>query len=167
MEILFENKYTRNKELLKDVYTYAYFRRPLYIVLYIYFLLYLAWGIYDAITNRSFSSPLLIIPVIWFALILLMYFRNINTVLKRDLEIHGKPIEVVVTVTDEKISQKQSTGSEYYLNYVDIKRAAHNENYIFLWSKTNLIYLFKIDSFSIGSADDLICFLQKKGIKIK
>ena len=96
-----------------------------------------------------------------------MYRKNVVTMIKRDQEIHGKEIEVNLTVTEELIKQSQSTGSEFQLNYRDIKRAIKTKKYIYLWSKTNMLYSLKLDSFSVGTADDFLIFLRNKGIKVK
>lgn len=165
MEILFENKYTRDKEWAKDVYSYIYFRRPIIIVFDVLFALYFIVGIYLIFTSSVYWSYIFT-PLVWYALTIFLYWRNVNTVIKRDLELHGKAIEVIVTVTDDIIKQSQSTGSEYQLNYNDIKRVIKTKKYICLWSKTNMLYSFKKDSFSIGSAEDFLFFLKNKGIKV-
>ncbi len=167
MEILFENKYTRNKEWAKDVYGYMYFRRPIIIVLYILFAIYMFLGIYNSITYNIVNWTYILIPIIWCVFGAFLYKRNVNTVIKRDLELHGKEIEVTVTVTENIIKQSQSTGSEFQLNYSDIKKVVQTKKYLYLWSKTNLLYSFKRSSFSCGNADEFLLFLKNKGVKVK
>ncbi len=167
MEILFKNNYTRDKEWAIDIYRYIYFRRPIMIAFFVLFAFYLIWGIYDSIVGNSFNWCFVSLSLVWAALVILLYNKNVKTIIKRDIEIHGKAIEVTVTVTDESIKQTQSTGSEYQLNYNDIKMAVHTKNYIYLWSKTNLLYSFKKDSFSIGNKEDFLIFLKNKGIKVR
>lgn len=167
MEILFENKYVRNKEWAKDAFAYIYFRRPIMIVFDIVFGLYAILGIYELIDVGYFNWLYFFIPVFWCVFIAFMYRKNVVTIIKRDQEIHGKEIEVNLTVTEELIKQSQSTGSEFQLNYHDIKRAIKTKKYIYLWSKTNMLYSLKLDSFSVGTADDFLIFLRNKGIKVK
>ena len=167
MEILFENKYTRDKEWAKDIYSYICFRRPIIIVFDIIFALYILIGIYNLITLNIVNWSFIFIPVIWCVYISFLYIRNVNTVINRDLEMHGKAIDVTVTVAEDMIKQSQSNSSEFQLNYSDIKKVVQTKKYIYLFSKTNLIYSFKRDSFSIGVADEFILFLKDKGMKVK
>ena len=167
MEKLFENKYTRDKEWAKDAYSYIHFRRPIIIVFDVLFALYLIIGVFNSITTRIIDWYFITIPFIWCILIVFLYSKNVNTILKRDLELHGKVIEVNVTVTKDLIIQSQSTGSEFQLNYCDIKKVVRTKKYIYLCSKTNMLYSFKRDSFSIGVADDFLLFLKNKGINVK
>ncbi|MGN0518033.1 MAG: YcxB family protein [Acutalibacteraceae bacterium] len=174
MEILFENKYTRDEEMVKDIYRYFYFRRPFAIFLNVLFVLYFILGVLyfildisGLIVTTSTYWFLIAIPPIWYVLLLFRYNINVKTAIQRDLEIHGKPIEVTVSVTDEVIRYKQSTGSELQLNYIAIKKVIQTKKYIYLRSKTNLLYPFKKDSFSIGNEKEFITFLNNKGMKLK
>lgn len=167
MEILFENKYTRDKEWAKNVYSYIHFRRPIIIVFDVIFALYLIIGVFNSITTRSIDWYHILIPIIWFILVVLIYARNVKTVIKRDLELHEKAIEVNIKVTEDLIIQVQSTGSEFQLNYCDIKKVVQTKKYIYLWSKTNMLYSFKKDSFTRGNLEEFLCFLEKKGIKFR
>ncbi|MBR5783221.1 MAG: hypothetical protein IKY33_03235 [Clostridia bacterium] len=167
MEILFENKYTRDKEWAKDINSYIWFRRPIIIVLDIIFALYILIGIYNSITSNVVDWFYILIPIIWCVFVAFIYRKNVNTVIKRDLELHGKAIEVTVTVAEDIIKQSQSTGSEFQLNYCDIKKVVQTKKYIYLWSKTNMLYSFKRNSFSFGAADEFLLFLKNKGIKVK
>ena len=167
METLFENRYIKNREWAKDVFGYINFRRPLIIVFDIYFFLYIVIGIIDIIVDKNIDVYSFILPIVWIFLQVFIYVKNVNVTLKRDLEIHGKPIEVTVIVTDEKITTVQSTGSEIYLNYTDVKKAFQTKKYIYLQTKSNLLCSFKKDGFSFGNKEDFLEFLRNKGIKIK
>ncbi|MBO5232046.1 MAG: YcxB family protein [Clostridia bacterium] len=167
METLFENRYIKNREWAKDVFGYINFRRPLIIVFDIYFFLYIVIGIIDIIVDKNIDVYSFILPIVWIFLQVFIYVKNVNVTLKRDLEIHGKPIEVAVIVTDEKITTVQSTGSEIHLNYADVKKAFQTKKYIYLQTKTNLLCSFKKDGFSFGNKEDFLEFLRNKGIKIK
>ena len=167
MEILFENKYVKNREWAKDVFGYINFRRPFVIVFDIYFFLCIVLGIVDIIANKNINIYLFILPVVWIFLQVFIYIKNVNITLKRDFEMHGKPIEVTVIVTDENITTLQSTGSELHLNYTDVKKAFQTKEYIYLQTKTKLLCSFKKDGFTIGKEVEFLKFLKDKGIKIK
>ncbi len=167
MESLFENSYIKNREWAKDVFGYINFRRPLIIVFDIYFFLCIILGIVDIIVDKNINVYLFILPIVWIFLQVFIYIKNVNITLKRDLEMHGKPVEITVTITDENITTVQSTGSEIHLNYTDIKKAFQTKKYIYLQTKTNLLCSFKKDGFSIGNAAEFLEFLRNKGVKIK
>ncbi len=167
MEILFENKYVKNREWAKDVFGYINFRRPLIIVFDIYFFLCIILGIVDIIVDKNINVYLFILPIVWMFLQVFIYIKNVNITLKRDLEMHGKPVEITVTITDENITTVQSTGSEIHLNYADVKKAFQTKKYIYLQTKASLLCSFKKAGFSIGNEEDFLKFLRNKGIKIK
>ncbi len=168
MEILFENKFTKNKEWAKDAFGYICFRRPLKIAIDVFFAIYLFFGLLSIIViNDNIEYFFIVVPIIWWVLSFLQYNRCINASLKRDLEMHGKEIDVVTIVTEDLIRYSQSTGSEFQLQYSDIKKVVQTKGFIYLWSKTNMLYSFKKDSFSIGNTTDFLLFLKNKGIKVK
>ena len=167
METLFENSYIKNREWAKDVFGYINFRRPLIIVFDVYFFLCIVLGIVDIIVEKNINIYLFILPIVWIFLQVFLYNKNVNITLKRDLEVHGKPIEVGVTVNDECITMVQSTGSKIRLNYIDVKKAFQTKKYIYLQTKANLLCSFNKDGFSIGNEEDFLNFLKNKGIKIK
>lgn len=94
--------------------------------------------------------------------------RNVKTVLKRDLEMHqGKLIELISSVTDADIQYVNSTGTECHLQYPDVKKVVQTKEYIYLWSKANMLYSIKKDSFSVGTSEGFLDFLRSKNIKVK
>lgn len=165
MQILFENKYTRDKELARDLYGYMYFRRPIMIVLDIMFALCLLIGIYNSIMAGVVNWVYILWPIVYYAIAVWLYSMNVRAVIKRDLESHGKPVEEIVTVSEDKIRLSQSTGAEYHLNYCDIKKVVQTKKYIYLLSKAKLIYSVKRDAFTIGDAATFLAFLKTKGLK--
>jgi hypothetical protein len=167
MEMLFENKHTKDKQWAKDIFKYVHFRQSIMIVVHVLLALYLIIGICNSIAGGCIDWYFISIPVIWLALNVFLYRRNVNTVIKRDLELHGKPIEDIATVTEDIIKVTQSTGAEYRLNYCDIKKAVQTKEYVYLWSKTNVIFSFKKDSFTCGDPKNFVLFLNNKGIKVK
>ena len=128
MEILFKNSYIKNREWAKDVFGYINFRRPLIIVFDIYFFLCIVLGIVNIILAKNINVYLFILPIVWIFFQVFIYIKNVNITLKRDLEMHGKPIEVTAIVTDEDITMVQSTGSEIHLNYADVKKYFKRRN---------------------------------------
>lgn len=166
MEILFENKHTRDREWAKDAYQYMFFRRPAAIVCFVLLGSYFLLGIWDSVVTGNVSWSLLMVPLVWAALVIFLYNRNVNLTIKRDVELHGKEIDVIVTVTEEAIRFSQSNGAEYQLNYADIKKVICTKKYIYLLSGAKILHSFKRDGFSSGSAEEFLNFLMRKGVKV-
>ena len=116
--------------------------------------------------NFDGIAVLVAAPLFW-VLQLVLYFRQVNLLIKRDHELHGKDIEVEVIVTDTFIQNTASTGSVNKIEYEKIKGAVQTKNLIILRSKANLLYIFRKDTFEVGTKDDFIVFLKAKGIKVK
>ena len=166
MDILFENKHTRDREWSREIFRYFYFKKPMMVLFDVVFVLYFLYGIYSSIISKTIYWVIIITPIVWFLVVIFLYVRNRDVHFERNLEMHGKEIEVTVTVTDKTVSQSLSTGSEVHLDYSNIKKAVQTKDYIFLITKTNLLYSFKKDSFTVGNADDFLAFLKNKGVKV-
>ena len=164
METLFENKFTRDGEWTKDFCRYAYFRRPIAIVFSALAVLYLVWGMYDLLVNLTINVFILF-PIFWVVMTTLLYRKNSTLVLKRDFEMHGKPVEVVTTITNKDITISHSTGALYRISFNDIKKVVQTKKFIYLWSKTNTVYTLKKDGFTLGNEEELRLFFRNKGIK--
>jgi len=167
MELLFENSYIRNKELAKEIYRYYYFQRKWLVVCYVLISLSFLASILIAIFEETFNWSVLVFVPLLFLFQLYCYFRQVNTMVKRDSEVHGKEISVETIVTNECIQNTASTGAVNKLEYDKIRSAVKTKNLILLRSKANLIYIFRKDTFSKGTKDEFIAFLASKGIKVK
>ncbi len=170
MDVLFENTHVRTKELVKEIYSYFYFRRKLSIFGWVVFGLSFVINLVCAIFGDSCSTTSTIILILapFIAILpLYAYIRQVNIVVKRDKEVHGKEIEVTTVVTDEFIQQTASTGSINKITFDNIKVVIQTKNLILLRSKANLLYIFRKDMFIVGDESEFISFLKNKGIKVK
>ena len=167
MEILFENSYTRNKQLAKEIYCYIYFTRKSIAIPFALLLISFISNILFGVLYNSFSMVVLIIVPLFFLFQFYLYFHHVNAMIKRDIEVHGKGISVETIVTDEFIQNTASTGAVNKLEYDKIKKVIQTKNLILIWSKANLIYIFRKDAFTKGTEAEFIMFLKDKGVKIK
>lgn len=167
MDIIFENSYTRTKELLKEVYNFYYFKRSIYIILDIViglsFLVNVVWLFmgYNVNFYVMFLAPL------FFVIQFFQYFKSVNTIIKRDYEINkGSLIHVNTIVTEHSLKNTASTGSKNEVDFSQIKKAVQTKNLILLRSQANLIYILRKDTFTKGTCKEFIEFLNKKGFKL-
>lgn len=167
MDILFENSYTRNKELLKEIYCYHYFKRKSMIVALVALFICFVTNVLLAFFGDAHNLELIILLPLFFAFHIYLYNFQIITTLKRDKEVQGKEIVVQTIVTDDFIQNTSSTGAINKLEFNKIKKAVQTKNLILLMSDAKLFYIFRKDTFTKGNKDDFISFLKYKGIKIK
>ncbi|MBE6789351.1 MAG: YcxB family protein [Ruminococcaceae bacterium] len=167
MEVLFENSYVRNKQLAKEIYCYYYFQRKWLVVCYVLVSISFIVNLLGAIFKYSYNLTSLVYAPLLFLFMFYCYFRRVNASVKQDNELYGKEVSFTTIVTDEYIQNTASTGAVNKFEYNDIKSAAQTKNLILLRSKTNLIYIFRKDTFTKGSKEEFIMFLREKGIKIK
>ena len=166
MNILFENNYTRTKELAKEIYQHFYFKRPLNIIFDVLFGLSFIANIVSLILGQYSNNGVLIFAPLFIAFQFYLYFKAVSVMIKRDNEVNSdNPIHVETIVTDEFIRNTASTGSVNEIPYSKIKKAIQTKNLILLWSKANLIYIFRKDSFTKGDTAEFIAFLRQKGFK--
>ncbi len=167
MEIMFKNSYTRNKALAKEVYRFYYFQRKWLIVCYILCAVSFLFNTVFALLSQSYNIGVLIFVPLFVAIQFYCYFSQVNTMIKRDNEVHGKEIEVETIVTPSFIQNTASTGAVNRIEYDKINNAVQTKNLILLRSKANLIYIFNKATFDIGTKEEFILFLKTKGIKVK
>lgn len=169
-EILFENKFVRDKAVIKEIYTHWYFKRPLMIAIFAYFGLYLVACLFAMIFSPEELADLIYpIVVIIFALFMLflVYISSVNTAAKRDSELaNGGELLCTVSVTDSEITNS-ALESNNKVSFDNVNRAFITKNYAVVVTKARIVYIFKKDSFTIGDTESFIAFLKSKGIKVR
>ena len=167
MEILFENSYVRNKELAKEIYRYYYFQQKWLVVCNILLLLSFFANVLISIFEDTYNWSVFVFVALFYVFQFYCYVRQVNTMVKRDSEVHGKEILVETIVTNEYIQNTASTGAVNQLDYDKIRSAVQTKHLILLRSKANLIYIFRKDTFTKGNKEEFISFLNGKGIRRK
>lgn len=168
MEVLFENSYERTAESIKEFCRHIYFRRPIWIVVYCLLGVSLLANVVLILTGNYDNIGVSVLALLILAFPFYAYFKSTKMQIKRDREVGGgKPIYVKLMVADELIQSEASTGGVTQISYAQIKKGTQTKHMILLYTQANLVYLFRKDSFTKGSAADLIAFLKQKGVKIK
>jgi len=167
MEILFKNNYTRTKELAKEFYGYLLFGSPLSIVLNILMVVALVEGIIVTALNNLEGITWTVIIFFLIVYRVYTYFYAVKMMIKRDLEVNGKEIEIEITVTNEHIMSVSTRKDENMLEYGNITKVFQTKNLILVKTKAKLVHIFRKDSFTVGNKDDFIVFLKDKGITVK
>lgn len=167
MDVLFQNKYTRTEDWIKECNRYALFRTPLMMVVHVLSALMIGNGLYELFFLRVIGVPAFASPILFYTVILLLYFRMNALSKKRNKEMYGDRFEVVTEVTEDGITQTLSNGAQYVIPYTSIKRCAQTAHYLLLISDAKIIYALRKGGFTIGSDEEFFVFLSSKGVKIR
>lgn len=168
MDILFENSYVRNKALVKELYAFYFFRRPLIIASHILLALCIPLHLYNYfMSGWDAVHWLLVFLIIYFFLRIPLYFHQVNTVLRRDRELFDGEISISTVVTDQCLEITSPDGAINQFSLEKIIKVHQTKNLILLHSKAKLTFIIRKDAFTKGSADEFKAFLRSKGIKIK
>ena len=163
MDILFENRFVRTKEILQEFYRHAYFKNPVILggdlaLVALLAVSLLLWGSHLPLAV-AVVVPVVLAAQYW------SYQRAVKAVMKRDDEItSGGDLEVTVTVTPEKLLNKDSTGAALELPYDKVRKVVQTKNLILLQSEAKFWYLLPKDTFTQGTAEDFLAFLKTKGV---
>lgn len=169
MQKEFEVRYVVTKERVNDLYNFAFFKTAVSIILYVLLALMLADGLFLAICFQDYKSA----GISFFAVLLfggLFFFRAIKIkklYYRRELEMNnGNERTSVFTANDNGIS-KIDGEKTFTVPFENIKKAKRTNKYLFIFTKTKVIFAFPADSFTVGDINGLEEFLKYKFIKVK
>jgi len=90
MDILFENNHERTPEIIKEVYGFSCFKRPINIAIYIIFGIGIVANIILQFLYWSFSFSPFAYILLFLLIQFIVYKRNVSTAIARDREQHGE-----------------------------------------------------------------------------
>ncbi|MBQ7416289.1 MAG: hypothetical protein IJW14_04560 [Oscillospiraceae bacterium] len=165
MDTLFECSYLHTAEMDQEFYRYWFFKRPLMVALYVLLLLGFLCGVLDYFLYFNFDVTLFLPPVA-FGLMYLTYRSNTDASQKRNLEVaNGENLEIRILLTSEKVLYETSvSGRTRELPLNGIKKVIDLSSQIVLVSDAKMLYSFRKDSFTKGSAAEMVQFLKQKGL---
>ena len=166
MEILFENTYVRDKALSKEICGYQWFHLNFYWP--IAAIVCISWisNVVSAALGYPYDAVAFVLAPLWLLWAPLCYVLQVRTMLKRDQECFDGEILVRMTVAEEWI-EVQTNGNTIRAELCRMKRAYQTKHLILVRSEARLFYILRKDSFSLGSREEFIAFLMKKGIRVK
>ena len=171
METLFENRYVRTKEHIKDMYRYILFVGSGAIASHILTLVLVAINVAIIVTDKSMSSYsyIVIFVIITFPLMRVVnYVRAVNFTVNKDMELNnGGMAYISLDVREDIFTFTSTSGSRSDVSYMELRAVKQTKNLILLSTDTNICYVFPKDSFTKGSAIGFKEFLKSKGFNIK
>ena len=166
MDILFQNNYTRDKALSKELYKRLYFTRAFAFILYTTIILAVLSQIVLTVFMNSNNFLPIIVGVVLVLLYLIIYFIRVNVMVKRDRKMGWYNTNVEVIVTDGFIKHSL-TKNQNKVEFENVKKVIQTKKLIFLHPYAHVIFVFRKDSFILGYKEHFIDFLKNKGIKVK
>lgn len=166
MEPLFELKDRFSEKDTSIIYSYIYFWRPARIVLNILLTLYVVILALIVSNLIIFYVAVIVIYYLW---MYFLYRRDVKRAVLARKELYGDQYDAESTVifTDE-MGRSTADGREgIMIRYDTIKRVLSLKKHILIHSKAGNVFLFRKDSFTVGTAKDLLAFLKSKGVKVR
>ena len=167
METLFESVYVRDEKVAKETFRYFYFQRKVLIACYVVMASSFLVAIPLAISGSSNVWPVFIFVPLFFAIVIYRYIQAVRMSVKRDRELFGEDVTIRSVATDTYVQNLTPDGGNAKAEYRNIRSAVQTKNLILLFTQANLIYIFKKDSFTKGTAEDFIRHLRNRGLQIK
>ena len=156
METLFENRYVRTKEHIKEMYRYILFVGSGAIASHILTLVLVALNVAIIVTDKSMSSYsyIVLFVIITFPLMRVMnYVRAVNFTVNKDMELNnGGMAYISLDVGEDIFTFTSTSGSRSDVSYMELRSVKQTKNLILLSTDTNICYVFPKDSFTKGSA---------------
>lgn len=161
MEPLFENKYTMTKAVLREFYWKAGHYLIICILSCIAILCGALIAAFDDQPGRFF---LLIWVLVFTALMVLLFFIMVNLTYKRMAEqAPCKPFQAYYSFYDDKIiGGFVDSETRTSLDYSTVKKTIVSKNLIILKTRANVGYILRRDSFTLGTEEAFMAFINGK-----
>lgn len=167
-EVLFENTHVRDKAFWKEFYTYAFLKRPTFILVYIAVGISFASTLLSIFTDRTPSLFGLIFPPLYLLFIVFIAVYSAKLANKRETENgNGNPIVYTTEITSDTVRLQSSLGTNHEITLATVKRIVQTKHYLMLRTPTAQLYPIKKDGFTKGTYKDLCAHLRAKGFKVK
>ena len=165
-DVLFELEYTRRIEDLKAAYRRVFFLMTSSVILHTMLVVMLLGYAYLGIKNHD-RIYLILAGVMLLALLLRIwqYFWSMRLLERREREtFNGKAPTVHVEIFDDFIRLK--TVSETETPISSLRQAFRMKSLIVIRTKANLLFVFPVSGFKLGTPEGLLCFLAERGVRI-
>ncbi len=163
----FINSYMLNKEYWKEChYRKLLLGKPI-IALCCAGALFLLWGIIKILFFDIIDVWCFLISILCLVICAVVYNLANKLAANSASELPDQNGKLVTEVTDGGITLFSADGEQSKLSYDAVERCSLTKNYILLYTNEKTVFAFKKDGFSVGSANEFLPFLKKKGIKIK
>ena len=169
MEPLFELRYSKDPH--NTEYTEEIYRRLLFNVPFIAIVVFTSFTFIVSVTAQGVTKTdvfLLCAIVFLIAVRVSNYFRIIKLSQKRYIELYGDVVnDITITVTEDVIRFCSSVTEDIELKFSNVKKVFRTKHLVVFRSDAKIMYNLRLDSFTKGTPEEFILFLNSKGFKVK
>lgn len=171
MENKFECSFKTTKENVQEYARHFHFHSLRFLLLSLFMLGYLVWAI-SMIVRYGWNGlrifMLVFVLVLYPALLLYRYHKDVKILLARSRELHKGEVATTHTYfTDEEITLIDHDGNRHPFAYENLKKVTLTKNLLLLQSKARQTILCEKESFTAGAWEECVDFLKQKGLKIQ
>ena len=165
-DVLFELEYTRRIEDLKAAYRRVFFLMTSSVILHtMLVVMLLGYGYLGIKTHDKLYLILASVMLLALLLRVWIYWLSIRTLEKREKELfNGKAPTVHVEIFDDFIRLKSDGETETPIS--SLKQAFRMKSLIVIRTKANLLFVFPVSGFKLGTPEGLLRFLAERGVRI-
>ena len=164
MEEKFRCEVRHSEALYKELYSYMFFKRPIYVIIYILLgLCLLDWVLLLTVLGET-NYLLILVIVAFFVLEYYLYSSSVKNAVKRGKEMYGGFAQDEVVIYDDKLTLTGTKGVTVELPLNKVKKIYVLKNLIVLMSDAKLMYIMTKSGFTLGTSDEFLDFLREKGI---
>lgn len=168
MENCFVNAYVRDRERVRDYCRWYFYSRRLICVLRILFIVCFVLSSVTGFLSKDYSHGIgcLVVVVLVELFQFINYSRSIKLQLRRDAEgNHGQPLQIIVMIQGDMLRVEDADGQGYEVSLSQMKWARQTKKMVLIRTKAKALYVLFNDTFTQGTAEELIAYLRAKGIK--
>lgn len=171
METRFECSFETTRENVQEFYRYFHFRTRYILLPLLAILIFLGGAIFQIILfgwRGLYIFMLAFALVVYPALLLYRYKRDVKTILARSRELHGdKPAVSRTLFAEDEITLLDADGNAHPFAYDNLQQVIVTKNLLILRSKAHQSILCEKEKFTKGTWNDCVAFLLEKGLKLK
>ena len=166
MEIRFENNYERTPAVMKEIYRFLFFKRPVNIVLYILLGGIVAWNVVSTLLSGDYRFTACVYVLIFLVMQFVMYRNAVRNAISRDKAQFGvEGLSVHTQVSEEGIRCTYGERVAKPIELCNIKKVIKTKNLILLHTNTRLLLIFRKDNFTVGTQEEFLEYLRSNGLK--
>lgn len=163
METLFENRYTRSDAIIKEYMRRTQLLGSVSIALYLmvlYFTVraFVLWYGTGALDIKSLLASAAVL-IMYFAL----YLAKERSALKQN---RRKKLKMHFTATETHLTVKSGDFTSQ-ISYHDIRSVKQTRNLIVVFTRSKVGWIFPRSTFTKGTAEEFLYYLQAKGQKVR
>lgn len=171
METKFKCSFRTTKENVQEYAQHFHFHSPRFLFSFLIILVYLVWAI-SLIVRYGWSGlhifMLVFALVLYPALLLYRYHKDVKTVLARSRELHKGEEAVSQTLfAEDELTLIDHDGNQHPFAYENIKQVVVTKHLLLLQTKARQTILCEKEQFTVGTWTECVAFLKEMGLKIK